>query len=161
METSLLAGQAVFTWSISLWLALGAIENVRHPKVNRDGVADVMSMKRMAAEYPDGYETFKANRTEDARRHALAFRAIVIAEILGGIICVAGAVALTLALVGLAPVEGARVLASWGAIAFTAIWSAFLVGGQWYHYWCGYESSQATHLAATIWGMLAFITLHL
>ncbi|MEO0426285.1 MAG: DUF2165 family protein [Pseudomonadota bacterium] len=161
METSLIVGQTVFVWLIALWILLGALENIRNPKVNRDSVAEVMDMSRMAAVYPAMHAVFSRNKVTDPRLHALAFRVIVWGEAIVAAILVAAAIWLTAACMGVAEIEGAKVLAAWGAIGFTLVWGLFLVGGQWFHYWCGYESAQATHFAAAIWGMVTFAILHI
>ncbi|MEL6576096.1 MAG: DUF2165 family protein [Pseudomonadota bacterium] len=161
MELNLIVGQTVFVWLIALWILLGALENIRNPKVNRDSVAEVMDMSRMAEVYPAFYEVFRRNRVIDSRLHALAFRVIVWGESVVAAVLVVAALWLTAACLGLAAADGARVLAAWGAIGFTLVWGLFLVGGQWFHYWCGYEGAQATHFMAAIWGMLTFAILHL
>ncbi|MEO1318190.1 MAG: DUF2165 family protein, partial [Pseudomonadota bacterium] len=62
METSLIVGQTVFVWLIALWILLGALENIRNPKVNRDSVAEVMDMSRMAEVYPAMHAVFSRNK---------------------------------------------------------------------------------------------------
>mgnify|MGYP006273833363 CR=1 FL=1 len=161
METSLLFGQALSVWLIALWLALGALENIRNPAVNRDMVRGVMGMDRMRETYPEIFAVFGRNRTENRRAQDAAFRAIVVVECVVTLILLAGAAALTLALFGLAAPGSARAVAAFGAAAFSGIWGGFLVGGQWYHYWCGYEGSQVTHFLAALWGLATFIALHL
>ncbi|MEM7498777.1 MAG: DUF2165 family protein [Pseudomonadota bacterium] len=161
MEASLIAGQTVFVWLIALWILLGAIENIRNPKVNRDSVAEVMSMSLMAEMHPAFHAVFRRNRVMSPRAHAVAFRVIVWAESIVAAVLLLAALWLTVACIGVAPVAGAKALAAWGAIGFTLVWGGFLVGGQWFHYWCGYEGAQATHFMAALWGMLTFAILHL
>ncbi|MEM7526539.1 MAG: DUF2165 family protein [Pseudomonadota bacterium] len=161
MEASLIVGQTLFVWLIALWILLGALENIRNPKVNRDSVAEVMSMSRMAEVYPDNHAVFRGNRLEDGRLHRLAFQFIVWVEVIVSGLLLLGALALTGACLGLVGVESARALAAWGTIGFVLVWGMFLVGGQWFHYWSGYEGAQATHFMAAIWGLATFAILHL
>jgi predicted small integral membrane protein len=161
VEISLLFGQTLAVWLIAFWIGLGVLENIRNPAVNRDMVVGVMTMAQMKAVYPEIHEVFGRNATHDPRMHRLAFAAIVIAELAVTAVLLLGGAALTLALFGLVGAEGARSVASLGAIGFVGVWGAFLVGGQWYHYWCGYEGSQATHFMAAIWGLATFAILHL
>lgn len=161
MDYALLAGQTALVWILTLWLALGALENVRNPGVNLRMVSEVMSMARMAETYPDYYAVFSRNRVENARAHLWTFRAIVAAEVVVALAMLWGAVMMTLALADLAPAEAARGTAALGVAGFATIWGAFLVGGQWFHYWCGYEGSQATHFYLAIWGAVALVVLAL
>lgn len=161
LDIVLLLGQCVLTWLIALWLALGALENIRHPAANGGLVADVMCMGRMRETYPEFFEIFGGNRVESAWAHKLAFWFIVIVETAVALLLLVGAGALTLALFGGVPGETARILAALGALGFAAIWGGFLVGGQWFHYWCGHEGSQMTHLVATLWGIVTFLVLML
>ena len=155
----LLAGQFLIALMPALWLALGAVENIRNPEVNRASVAEVCSMSRMRAVYPEQYAVFCRNRVEDPRVHAWMFRAILWAECAVAVLFLAGAGALGLAVLGAVPAEAAKTLAMVGAAGFSAVWAGFLVGGQWFHYWCGFESAQATHFAATLWGIGTFLAL--
>lgn len=154
-----LFGQAVFTWLIAFWLALGALENVRHPSVNLDLVRGVLSMEQMKTLYPQIYDVFKGNRSESRALHYLVFTVIVFVESLVAMVLIWGAIGLTMALFGMADPYAARAVAAFGAVGFSAIWGMFLVGGQWFHYWCGYEGSQNTHFLATLWGAATFVVL--
>jgi ABC-type Fe3+-siderophore transport system permease subunit len=159
VQTVVLLGQCALVWLIALWIALGVIENLRNPAVNRALVADVLAMKRMRELQPEAFAAFGRNRIENPAVARAAFALIVAAELVAAALLVAGAALLSLALAGLADPVTARATAALGAVAFTAIWGAFLVGGQWVHYWCGYEGSQMTHFALTIWGGVTFVAL--
>ena len=70
-----------------------------------------------------------------------------------------GAGALTYSLFGAAALDTARALALLGCIAFTAVWSAFLVVGNYFSYWFGHEGAQNTHYQMTLWGIGVMILL--
>jgi hypothetical protein len=159
METLTLIGQAVMVGLQFGWLAIGAWENVRAPSVNRDLVGAVLSMTRVRDERPEIYEVTKGNRIEDPRVHAALYAAIVAAEIAVAAVLAAGALALLAAAFGWVPAEPARIVAGAGVIGFTAIWGAFLVGGQWVHYCAAWKDSQFTHYFMTIWGVATFVAL--
>ena len=91
--------------------------------------------------------------------HRWAFIAIVASETLVALVMLAGTAALLLAAFGVVDAEFARVLAAIGVLGFTLIWSAFLVGGQWVHYWAGAEGAQHTHFMLTIWGSVVLCLL--
>ncbi|MEO5806219.1 DUF2165 family protein [Devosia sp.] len=136
----------------TLWLVLGALENVRAPKANGDMVAGVLAMAQMREEFPELFAVLGRNRITHAGLHKAIFAGIVTAECLVAVLMVIGTLMLLAAAFGLGSLETARVVATLGVLGFTLIWSAFLVGGQWVHYWAGYEGAQHTHLKLTIWG---------
>lgn len=143
----------------TLWLVLGALENIRAPAANGAMVADVLAMRPMRDQFPHLYAVLGRNRIESERLHRLLFAAIVTAESLVSLVMLAGTLALLLAGLGIVALESARVLAAIGMLGFCMIWSAFLVGGQWVHYWAGAEGAQHTHLLLTIWGSAVLLLL--
>lgn len=159
METLTLIGQAVLVALLAGWLVLGAAENIRAPAVNLDLVADVLSMRRVRDERPEIYALTKGNRIENPAVHRALFAVIVAVEAAAALTLSVGAGALALAAFGLAGAEAARLIALAGTIAFTAIWGAFLVGGQWVHYWAAWKETQATHYFMTLWGVATFVAL--
>ena len=136
----------------TLWLALGALENIRAPSANGNMVADALAMRPMRTQFPELYAALGRNRIESPQVHRWAFIAIVISESIVALVMLAGTLALLLAALGAVDAGAARVLATLGVLGFTMIWSAFLVGGQWVHYWAGAEGAQHTHFMLTIWG---------
>ena len=136
----------------TLWLVLGALENIRAPAANGTMVADVLAMRGMRADFPQLYAALGRNRIESPAVHRWIFRAIVASETVVALVMLGGTLALLLAALGAFDPDGARVLATIGMLGFTLIWSAFLVGGQWVHYWAGAEGAQHTHFMLTIWG---------
>ena len=153
-----LAGQAAMVALLAGWRILGVIENLRFPDVNRLLVGDVMAMRRVR-QNPDLWRMLRGNRIEDARIHRAVFRLIVAVEIVAALLLAVGATVLALAAAGAADPLSARLWALSGVIGWTCIWGGFLVGGQWFHYWLGYEGSQATHFFMTIWGVATFAAL--
>jgi predicted small integral membrane protein len=136
------------------WLALGAFENIRAPRANGDMVAEVLAMTRMKAEQPDYYALVSANRVDSPRLHRLAFAAIVIAESVSAVVMFVGVLALAGAACGLWGAGAPRAIAVVGTLGFTMVWSGFLVGGQWVHYWATHQEAQHTHFMLAIWGVV-------
>jgi predicted small integral membrane protein len=136
------------------WLAIGAFENIRAPKANGDMVAEVLAMTRMKAEIPDYYALVSANRIESPRLHRLVFAAIVAVESLSAILMLLGALALAGAALGLWGAAAPRAVAIIGTLGFTLVWSGFLVGGQWVHYWATHQEAQHTHFMLALWGVV-------
>jgi hypothetical protein len=67
--------------------------------------------------------------------------------------------ALVLAAFGVLEPAIARTVALVGVLAFTAIWGAFLAGGQWFNYWVSERSPQSTHFFMLLWGIATLIFL--
>lgn len=70
---------------------------------------------------------------------------MVIMETIAALLLCAGAVLMTL------PLDVARLIALLGALAFTANWTGFLIGGEYFCYCYCHFGSQATHLILAIW----------
>jgi predicted small integral membrane protein len=147
VETLLVAAPAA-------WLALGVWENIRVPKANGDMVAEVLAMTRMKAEMPDYYALVAAHRVESPWLHRLAFAAIVVAETIAVLVMLGGVLALAGAASGLWGATVPRAIAIVGTLGFTMIWSGFLIGGQWVHYWTTHQTAQHSHFMLAIWGVL-------
>lgn len=143
----------------ALWLVLGALENIRAPGANGRMVAGVLDMSVMAVDEPELYAELGRNRITSPTLHKLLFGLIVTMECIVAAIMLAGVVALALAGLGFVPLEPARIIATLGSVGFTLIWSSFLVGGQWVHYWVVYKDAQITHFVMTLWGVLVTIVL--
>lgn len=159
METLTILGQALLVGLLAGWLVIGAVENIRAPSANRDLVAAVLSMRRVAEEKPAIYAVTKGNRIENPAIHSAVFAAIVVVEVIVAAVLTLGAALLLLAALGLAGAATARAVAVAGTLGFTAIWGAFLVGGQWVHYWAAWKDTQFTHYFMTLWGAVTFIAL--
>lgn len=146
--------EALLVAAPGAWIALGAFENIRAPKANGDMVAEVLAMTRMKAELPDYYPLVSANRIESPRVHRAVFAAIVVAESVSAIVMLVGALALAGAALGLWGAALPRGIAVAGTLGFTMVWSGFLVGGQWVHYWATHQEAQHTHFLLAIWGVV-------
>lgn len=136
------------------WLALGAFENIRTPKANRDMVAEVLAMTQMKADLPDYYPLVSTHRVESPLAHRVVFAAIVVVETLSAIAMLVGALALPGAACGLWGAAVPRGIAVVGTLGFTTVWFGFLVGGQWVHYWATHQDAQHTHFMLALWGVL-------
>jgi predicted small integral membrane protein len=146
--------EALLVAAPGAWLAIGAYENVRTPRANGDMVAEVLAMTRMKAEMPEYYALVADHRIESPGIHRFIFAAIVLAESVSAIVMLVGALALAGAAAGLWDAAGPRVIAVLGTLGFTMVWSAFLVGGQWVHYWATHQDAQHTHFLLAIWGVI-------
>jgi hypothetical protein len=159
VETLILIGQALIAAGPGGFIALGLLENLRHPRINRGMVGQTLRMDKVREERPEAYAIVKGNRSDSVRLEALAWGAILAAEAVAALALCLGAVWLGLAAFGLAGAEAGRVVAGAGALVFVAIWTGFLVGGQWFHYWAGWKELQFTHFFLTLWGLLSFLAL--
>lgn len=148
----ILFAEALMTGLIGLWMVTGAFDNWRFPDLNRAAVATVLRMDRMAEQYPDEFAHVAHRRlTDDGTIRAL-FRVVVLWESIAAILLCMGAAMLALSgLTGADPAD-ARAVSLAGAMAFTANWAAFLIGGNYFcYYYCHFEG-QFTHFLLVIWG---------
>jgi predicted small integral membrane protein len=159
MDSAVLLAQFVVTTGLAGWLSTGVIDNLLHPKMNETYTAEVMSMARMRTEYPDAYAEVAHRAVKSRKVQLLAFRCVVAAELLATVVLWAGSLSLLAALFGGFEPEAARAIALWGAAAFVAVWSGFLVVGNYFSYWFCHEGAQNTHYQMTLWGIGAAILL--
>lgn len=159
METTLIAAQALTTGLIAAWLTLGVRDNILHPSVNETYTAEVMDMTRMRQEYPEVFAHVAHRAIADRRTHQLAFRLVVIVEVVATLVLWCGVVALLMAIVGTGTVDTARVVAMVGAMLFTTVWAGFLIIGNHFSYWFCHEGAQSTHYQMTLWGVGTMILL--
>lgn len=158
VETASLIAGALLVGLQAAWLGLGAYLNLRHPSANGELVAEVMTMRRVR-QYPEIFGTLGAKRIESPRWHRLVFRLVVAVELLVAAALLAATLLLVLAACGAFEPEAARALAILAVTAFTAIWAAFLIGGEWFAYWAGSEGLQQTHFFMTLWGVATLAVL--
>ena len=144
---------------LALWLSTGAWDNLRYPAVNETFTAEVMDMARLRAEFPDAYALVAHRRITDRKLQRMAFRLVLIWEVLATVALWGGAIALLVALSGGLSRDSARVLALLAVLMFTATWAMFLVVGNHFCYWFGHEGAQNTHFQMTLWGMATLIFL--
>ena len=158
-ETVVLIAQTVSVAAIAAWLGTGVYDNIRYPQNNELYTAQVMSMERMKEEYPDEYARVAHRAIDDRMVQQVAFRIVVVAELVACLMLIIGAVGLLMALVGTGSIEVGRSLALIGATLFTAVWAGFLVVGNYFCYWFCHEGGQNTHYQMTLWGMANIILL--
>ena len=139
------------------WLSLGVLDNILHPSINRDEVARVLAMVSLA-DYPEVEACVGHRRIENAAVTLWLFRLIVAGELAATFLLWLAAAALAGAAWGAVDDGLARALGLIGLLAFTGVWSAFLIGGQWFYYWFGAHGQQ-THLLATLWGIASMAVL--
>lgn len=159
MDTAILIAQTVCLAGLAGWLSFGVRDNILYPSLNEVYTAEVMEMVRLKEEYPDVYAQVAHRAVTDPRIQRIAFRLVVIAEATATVLLWLGTVALVLAIFGGTAPETARALGLYGATAFLAIWSAFLVFGNHFNYWFCHEGAQNTHYQMTLWGVGALILL--
>lgn len=139
------------------WLGLGALDNLRHPDINRADVAKVLALEALADE-PEIRARVAHRAITDQRTVHRLFAVIVAVELLVALALVVSALALLAALFGIVASGPAHAVAILAVTGFIVIWGAFMVGGQWFYYWYG-AFGQTTHLLATIWGTGTLIVL--
>lgn len=159
METALLLAQIVATGSLACWLSTGVLDNLLHPTLNETYTAEVMSMTRLREDYPDAFKQVAQRAVTDRKRHILVFRIVVAAELIAAMLLWVGTAALLLCLMGFVADETSHAIATVGATAFLAIWSAFLIVGNYFSYWFCHEGAQNTHYQMTLWGLGVLILL--
>ena len=143
------------------WLTLGVRDNILYPSVNETYTAQVFTMERMEADYPDEYARVAHRSIQSRKLHKAAFGLVVAAELLTTLVLWAGVACLLLSIFGSMVVENARAVAMLGAIMFTSIWAMFTVVGNHFSYWFCHEGAQNTHFQLTLWGLgnLIFLSL--
>ena len=148
----ILYAEALMTGLIGLWMVTGALDNWRFPDLNRAAVATVLRMDRLAEQYPEEFAQVAHRRLTDDGVIRLLFRIVVLWESVAALLLCVGAALLALSgLFGADPAT-ARAIALAGAMAFTANWAAFLIGGNYFcYYYCHFEG-QFTHFLLVIWG---------
>jgi hypothetical protein len=151
--SAVLLAQALLVLLLGLWMLLGWIENLRHPRANRDLVAEILSMRRVKQQHPAIHAEVGQNRIESRAAQRLLFALIVAAEIAISLALLAGALLLGLAAFGNYDREAAGSIAILATAAFTLLWGGLLVGGQWLHIWAGAEGLQQTFFLLTLWGV--------
>jgi len=155
----LLIAQSMMVLALGLWLSLGLYDNLRHSHVNGDFVREVLTLARLKDEFPELYAVYAARAVHDERALRWLFRLILGAEAVAVVLLWAGFLSLFLALVGALAPGTAQEIATLGALAFTLVWSGFLIGGNYWCYWMCHEGAQNTHFQMTLWGLGVMILL--
>lgn len=139
------------------WLALGVLDNLRYPDINRSEVARVLRLEALD-EWPEVRARVGHRRIENATVIRAAFVLIVLAELSASCLLLAGAIGLAGHGFGTWSLAPALTVAQGGALAFTCVWAGMLIGGQWFYYWYG-EFGQQTHFLAALWGLGTLVIL--
>ena len=161
METMILFAQTCLTAYLAGWLLLGVRDNILNPSMNETFTAEVLELKRLREDFPEAYEQIQARRVASRGWQRAAFRFIVVCETLACLLLLVAVAWMALALVGLADPAAAKTAAMAGALAFTSIWSGFLVVGNHFGFWYCHEWAQNTHFQLALWGTGAMIFLAL
>ncbi|MFK7751529.1 MAG: DUF2165 domain-containing protein [Sedimentitalea sp.] len=154
-----LFAQFVAVTGAGAWLATGVWDNIAHPANNETYTAQVMGMERMAEDYPEQFQRVAHRAITTRPMQKLAFRVVVLGELVATLVLLGGSIALILAMLGLSDPETARAISLLGAALFTAVWSGFLVVGNYFCYWFCHEWGQNTHYQMTLWGLATMIFL--
>jgi predicted small integral membrane protein len=145
---------AALTLFPALWMATGALDNIRHPDLNRQVVSRVMRLELMEQQYPDDFARISHRRIKSDGLIRFLFGIIVLAELTAALLLLAGAIGLGLAAIGAADLATMRDIALAGAVVFTGVWAGFLAGGNYFcYYFCHFEG-QFTHFCLAIWGAI-------
>ena len=150
---ALIIAQTGMVLMLAVWLSVAVYDNIRTPAVNGTLVSEVLTMQRLQDEYPDLYALHQGRVVTDERVHRFMFRLIVTAEVLTAIALWAGAVTMALAFWGAVQIETARGIAMLGALAFSGVWSGFLIFGNYWCYWMCHDGAQSTHFKLVLWGL--------
>ena len=160
MDMTLLA-QTVSLALPAAWLTLGVRDNILHPSVNETYTAQVFTMERMAADYPEEYARVAHRSIRNRKTQRAAFYLVVAAETLTTLVLWIGVGLLAAALFGQTSPDTALPVAQLGALMFTTIWAMFTVVGNHFSYWFCHEGAQNTHFQLTLWGMANLVFLSL
>jgi predicted small integral membrane protein len=155
---ALTLAQAVMVAFQAAWLSIAAYSNIRYPRTNRDYVLKVLTME-LAQEDPAIYQDHHHRRLTDPKVMARLFALVSAAEALIALALWVAVALLLLSLSGVVSPAAARAVALLAVAGFTSIWAAFLVGGQWFHYWVSELSPQSTHFSMVLWGLAMLLLL--
>ncbi len=158
-ETIVLLAQIISVGAIAAWLTTGVWDNIMHPLNNEQFTAEVMTLARMKDEYPEQYARVANRVIEDRSTQLLAFRFVVLVELIATIVLWLGVAGLIFAFFGGIEVSTGKAIALLGAMLFTSVWAGFLVVGNYFCYWFCHEEGQNTHYQMTLWGMANMIFL--
>ncbi len=156
-EVHLLVIQTVLTALPAGWMALGVLDNIRYPDINRDAVAEVLRMDALA-DWPEVKARVGHRSIDNPRTIRFLFGIIVVVELTATLLLSAGVLALGGQLLGLWDGGIPHLLAGAGALVFCSVWGGMLIGGQRFYYWYG-DHGQHTHMLALIWGIGTLIVL--
>ncbi|MEX0283929.1 MAG: DUF2165 domain-containing protein [Paracoccaceae bacterium] len=158
-ETVVLIAQILMLTAIAAWMTTGVWDNIVHPSNNETFTAEVMEMSRMREGYPEAFARVAHRAITSRGLQRLAFRFVVLAELVAAVVLWSGVLLLTLHLFGSASADAAMAISLLGATLFTCVWAGFLVVGNYFCYWFAHEWAQNTHYQMTFWGLGTMIFL--
>ena len=141
------------------WMAVAVYDNWRHPKLNVDAVAMVLRFDQMAEEFPDEFDVVGHRRISEPRHIDLIFQAIRLFESLAAVTLLMAALLLFGAAIGAVPTGLATAFALFGITYFILIWAAFIVGGNYFHYYFCHPWAQSNHFMFMFWGFFVLLVL--
>ena len=153
MTTAILIAQTAQLAMMALWLAVALRDNITAPRLNADSIAEILRLDAMARDYPAHFAALSPRRITDLNRHLRLFRLIVAGEMVVVALLLAATVGMGLALAGLLAPQTAKAAALMAVSGFTAIWGAFLIGGNHFVYWLCHGNAQRTHFDLLLWGL--------
>lgn len=153
LESAILFAQTLHVVAMTVWLAVALRDNITAPRLNSDSIAEILRLDAMERDFPDYFAQLRVRRVTDPDRVRRLFRWILLGETLVvGALGIAS-VLMLLALAGVVETEMARAVALIAVAAFTAIWAAFLIGGNHFVYWLCHGNAQRTHFDLLLWGL--------
>jgi len=159
MDAVMLLVEAALVAGLGTWMAVAVTDNWRHPKLNRDAVAMVMRLDLMERDFPDDYKVVAHRRIDNEAFITLCFNLIRLAETAAAVILFAAALALALASFGAADMAFATNAALLATTFFILIWSGFIVGGNYFHYYFCHQWGQSNHFMFMYWGFFVLLVL--
>ncbi len=150
-ETFFVVAKALLCLLPGVWLALGVLDNLRYPDINREDVARVLRLEALK-EWPEVMAHVAHRRVDNPTLVRIVFALIVTGELTATVLLLIGGVGLGGAAAGFWPMGDLLMLAQAGALVFTCVWGGMVIGGQWFYYWYG-AFGQHTHLLSLIWGL--------
>jgi len=159
METVMLLVETVLVAALGIWMTVAVYDNWRHAKLNREAVAMVMRFDLMERDYPEDYQSVAHRKVESEATISLLFAAIRWAETLAAILLLGAALGLVGAAFGAIGAEGATIFAIAACAFFTLIWSGFIIGGNYFHYYYCHQWGQSNHFMFMYWGFFVMLVL--
>jgi len=153
LDFAILCVQTVQVASMAVWLAVALRDNVTAPRLNGDSIAEILALEAMERQYPHHFAALRGRALTDPARQRLLFRLIVLAESAVVIALTLASLAMVGALAGVMAPDSAKALALLAVAGFSAIWIAFLTGGNHYVYWLCHGNAQRTHFDLLLWGL--------
>ncbi len=160
-QLALLFAQCILVLFLALWLSIGVHDNLRHSEVNAQFVTEVVTLSRLSNDFPELYAIHARRAVTNPKSQRLLFQLIVGVECLVALGLWIATIMLVLALLNFTSESVAQSVALLASLAFTSIWSGFLVAGNYWCYWMCHEGAQNTHYQMTFWGIGVMILVSL